>query len=196
MTHDDLSPADPTTPDPGPEAPPADLVPPADPAPPADQVLPSDPAPPATRHLTGVDPEAEAWWEAPLHDHEAVTGVLDHVLTLEDRDLGGIALLLCDTSARLVLPVFVEDFPVRTSPEVRRRAMDWVAALCLQGASDDVEVGLVVAVVHGSDHQAVAEHEWHTAVLDAVRRHGLWLLGTYAVRGTVVRSLGGGAAAA
>lgn len=124
-----------------------------------------------------------------LTDPAAAAAVLDRALTEEDRAAGGIALLICDGKGRLLMPVFVEDFPVMASPSLRRQAMDWAAHACRHGVVAPGAVSLVVAVVHGPEPQEAAERDWAATVRCTARREALRVLHVMAVRGRTIVAL-------
>jgi hypothetical protein len=120
----------------------------------------------------------DGWELLPLTDTRLVADVLDLFVSMQARERGCLALLLCDGAARLRAPVLV-DGPDDAAPHAQR--VDLLRRLLSGIASVDPEAGVVVGIGRAGGLSVTrGDEEWAEAVADAARGH-LRLLGVHVV---------------
>jgi hypothetical protein len=84
------------------------------------------------------------WSQRPLTDPWLVAGVLDLVVSDDDRVAGGLAVLMCDEQARLLQPGIISDLDHETSEEERSTVLTSFVAM-MSHVADSVIFALVRA---------------------------------------------------
>ena len=123
------------------------------------------------RHMTPELPEELS--TLALDDPLAQSDAVDLLLSADDRRSGALALLVCDSSDRLVQPVVVADVPDEAEPQRLVALLDLLFPVL---AEDHGSVLFARGRSRGLSASDL-DRSWHQAVIDAARRHGVRLLG-------------------
>jgi hypothetical protein len=120
----------------------------------------------------------DGWDLLPLTEPRLVADVLDLFVSIEARERGCLALLLCDDADRLQAPVLIDELD-DASPPAERVAL--LRTLLAHVASADLAAALLAGIARpGGLSVTRADETWAAAVADAARGQ-LRLLGVHVV---------------
>jgi hypothetical protein len=125
----------------------------------------------------------EDWPTRSLSDPHLARDVVDLVVSLADRERGGIAFLLCGPGGRLVQPVFVAGATTPDDATAERCVADAATEVLVTDAvTSDREPGSVLfAIVRAHGGVTDTDRSWHQRVIEVCREAGVRLLGVHLV---------------